>query len=184
MYLSFIRLDDRHYETLITRRDGVCYHVKGVGHMFAIPHDLAHLAVEEPLALERGFWGSVSDGAVFSTMTHVTGRRKPGAEALSQRLLDENRPHITEAEVLVGIFNGALEQGYGADSALLRARLREHSWTPPGRPARRLTDSEIADVCAAWKRMLELWQALPVGGTLEFEWSVESRRRGRSRVRA
>ena len=30
-------------------RDGVCYHVKGVGHMFDIPHDLAHLAVEEPL---------------------------------------------------------------------------------------------------------------------------------------
>ena len=41
------RLDERRYETLITRSNGVQYPVKGVGHMAAIPHDLAHFAIEQ-----------------------------------------------------------------------------------------------------------------------------------------
>lgn len=55
MDLLFTRLDERRYESVITRRDGVCFRVNGVGHMFAIPHDLAHLAIEDALRLRHGF---------------------------------------------------------------------------------------------------------------------------------
>ena len=90
MLLQLTRLDERRYETLITRSDGVQFRVKGVGHMRAIPHDLAHFAVERGLRLRRGFWGSVAAGAVFGSLTHVSGRRKPRAAARSQQLLKEN----------------------------------------------------------------------------------------------
>jgi hypothetical protein len=174
MHLTVIRLDERRYETVIQRSDGVCYHVKGVGHMFDIPHDMAHLAVEEPLRLPRGFWGSVAEGAVFSTMTYLRGRRRPGAAERSRQVLKDNHGHIGEVEYLVRIFNDSLQQGHGADSAVLRARLRDDQWTAPGHAPRRFTDEEIAAVCAEWRRMLKLWQALPVGGHLEFEWTLES----------
>jgi hypothetical protein len=177
MHLTVTRLDERRYETVIQRSDGVRYHVKGVGHMYDIPHDLAHLAVEQPLGLHRGFWGSVAEGAVFTTMTYLGGRRKPGAEAHSRAVLKANHGHISEAETLVAIFNTALEDGLDAHSPALRARLREQQWTAPGHAPRRLTDDEIAEVCAEWRRMLARWRALPVGGTLEFTWTADSPRR-------
>lgn len=159
--------------TRIRRADGVSYRVGGVGHMFAIPHDLAHLAIERALGLHRGFWGSVADGAVFPSMTYLSGRRRPHAAERSRAVLQANHGHLIEAEVLVRIFNDALEEGHGAGSAALRTRLRENSWTPPGESARRFTDDQVFAACAAWNRMLELWERLPVGGALEFTWPGE-----------
>lgn len=172
MQLTVTRLEDGKYETLIRRRDGVRYHVKGVGHMYDIPHDLVHLAVEGRLGLHRGFWGSVADGAVFTTMTYLGGRRKPHAAERSRQVLKANEGHIGEAEMLVAIFNTALEEGHRAGSPVLRARLREHQWTAPGHTPRVLADGEIEAVCATWERMLALWRALPVGESLEFVWDT------------
>jgi hypothetical protein len=74
MQLTVKRLTpEGHYETVDTRADGVSFHVKGVAHAFAIPHDLAHFVVERALKLDRGFWGSVADGAVFQSMTYIAG---------------------------------------------------------------------------------------------------------------
>ncbi|HYH79346.1 MAG TPA: hypothetical protein VEX86_06105 [Longimicrobium sp.] len=170
MLLQLTRLDERRYETLITRSDGVKYLVKGVGHMAAIPHDLAHFAVERGLDIRRGFWGSVADGAVFGSLTHVSGRRRPHAAERSKQVLKENKHQLTETEILVGLFNQALEEGLGPESPVLRARLRRYLWTPPGHRPRRFSDEESAAVCARWKEMLELWQNLPIGGTLELVW--------------
>jgi hypothetical protein len=173
MHLSLTRLSDRRYETVITRGDGVRFHVKGVGHMFAIPHDLAHLAVEQALGLHRGFWGCVASGAVFESMTHLGGRRWPHAAERSRQVLRGNHDHVIEAEFLVRVINDALEQGHGAGSAELRQRLGADRWTPPGQPPRPISDAEIAAACAAWNEMLEMWNALPVGGTLDFDWADE-----------
>ena len=181
MHLTFTRLDDNHYHTVITRRDGVSFHVRGVGSKFAIPHDLAHLAIEAPLQLHRGFWGSIADGAVFESMTHLHGRRKPHAAERSEDLLRANRHHIGEAERLVSIFNDALEGGHGPCSPLLRARLREFGLTSNGQP-RSFTDQEIAAVCDSWREMFSLWTQLPIGGRLELVWTTEtSGRRSRKR---
>lgn len=182
MRMRLTRLDERRYETVITRSDGVTYHVKGVGHMSAIPHDLAHFAIEQGLGIRQGFWGSVADGAVFGSLTHVGGRRKPRAAERSKQVLKANEGVLTETEILVGLFNQALEEGLGPESPELRERLRRYTWTPPGRTARQITDTEIAAACAGWRRMLELWQRLPVGGTLDLVWpEADHARGGRSR---
>jgi hypothetical protein len=132
VHLTVTRLDERRYETLIRRRDGVRLRVSGVGHMFAIPHDLAHLAIEGALGLRRGFWGSVAAGAVFESMSHLGGRRKPRAAARSNDLLKVNRGHLTEAEVLVRIFNDALEKGHGPSPRYSGGAWRSTSGLRPG----------------------------------------------------
>ncbi|HET7463415.1 MAG TPA: hypothetical protein VFJ82_19340 [Longimicrobium sp.] len=170
MHLSLTRLDERRYETVITRGDGVRFRVTGVGHMFAIPHDLAHLAVEQALGLRRGFWGCVAAGAVFESMTWLSGRRRPHAEEHSWQVLRDNRAELGESEIVVRIVNDALQEGHGPGSAELRERLRSR-WTQPGHPPRPITDAQVAAACAAWERMRELWNALPVGETLELDWA-------------
>ena len=179
MRLRLTRLDERRYETEITRADGVTYHVKGVGHMGAIPHDLAHFAVEQGLRIRGGFWGSVAQGAVFGSLTHVGGRRRPGATARSEEILRANKGELTETEILVGLFNQALEEGLGPESPELRERLRRYVWTAPGRKPRTFTDEEIAAACDGWRRMLESWLELPIGGTLELTWPELEGARGR-----
>lgn len=170
MLLQLTRLDERRYETLITRSDGVKYHVKGVGHMSALPHDLAHYAVERGLRIRDGFWGSVADGAVFGSLTHVSGRHKPRAAERSKQVLKQNRHQLTATEILVGLFDQAMGDGLGPESPELRTRLRRYIWTPPGHQPRRFSDEEIAAVCAGWGAMLEAWHNLPIGGTLELVW--------------
>jgi hypothetical protein len=140
---------------VITRSDNVTCRVKGVGHMSAIPHDLAHLAIEQALRIRRGFWGSVADGAVFGSMTHVSGRRKPRAAERSKEVLKANQDQLTETEILVGLFNQALEEGLGPESPVLRDRLRRYIWTPPGHQPRQFTDAEITAVWAGWMGKLE-----------------------------
>ncbi len=170
MQLQLTRLDARRYETLITRSDGVSFRVKGVGHMAAIPHDLAHFAVERGLGLHRGFWGSVAAGAVFASLEHVGGRRRPHAAERSRALLKENQGDLTETEILVGLFNQALEEGLAPDSPELRRRLKRYVWTAPGHAPRQFSDAEISAVCAAWHDMHARWTTLPIGGTMALAW--------------
>jgi hypothetical protein len=170
VHLRLTRLDERRYETFITRRDGVTYVVRGIGHMAAIPHDLAHYAVERGLGIHDGFWGSVADGAVFGSLAHVSGRRKPHAAERSAQVLKEHDGRLKETEVLVGLFNQALEEGLGAESPELRRRLGKYTWTAPGNRPRTFSDAEVAAACAGWRQMLEAWRRLPVGGVMELEW--------------
>lgn len=170
MKLTIVRLDeDGRYETTITRDDGVTFRVKGVAHAFAIPHDLAHFLVETALHLHQGFWGSIAAGAVFPSMTYVGGRRKPKAAERSKTTLKANARPISEAEVLVRIFNDTIEQGHGQTSPVLRGRLKER-WAPPGTQPREISPATIAELYVSYGEMLSKWRNLPVGGTLDVLW--------------
>jgi hypothetical protein len=169
MKLTVTRFDDGKYETVIMRDDGVSYCLKGVAHMFAIPHDVAHFVVEKTLHLDRGFWSCVADGAVFKTMRYLGGRRKPRAAERSEQLLKENAAQLNEAETLVRIFNDTIEQGHPASSRLLRERLQGRL-ARPGLKFRRFNDAEISEVYAAYADMLAKWKQLPTGGKIELRW--------------
>jgi hypothetical protein len=170
MKLTIARLDENgRYETTITRDDGVTFRVKGVAHAFAIPHDLAHFLVEKALHLHQGFWGSIADGAVFPSMIYVEGRRKPKATERSKTTLKTNARTITEAEVLVRIFNDTIEQGHDQTAPVLRGRLKER-WAPPGTKPREISPTTIAELYMSYSEMLSKWKNLPVGGTLDLLW--------------
>ena len=170
MKLTIKRLDrNGRYETMIKRDDGVSFHTNGVAHTFAIPHDLAHFLVEKALGLDQGFWASVADGAVFQSMSHAGGRRKPNAAKRSKAVLKANARALTEAEVLVRIFNDTIEQGHAEDSPLLQKRLRERL-KRPGLEFRVFSAAEISKIYTAYKDMLSKWRELPVGGRLDLRW--------------
>src|SRR5215831_1552924 len=162
MRLEVKRLDgDGRYESNITRDDGVSFGVQGVAHAFAIPHDLAHYVIEKTLRIEDGFWGSIASGAVFPTMTHLAGRRKPKASERSVALLKANARALVEAEVLVRIFNDTIEQGHRENSPALAGRLRERL-IGPGRKPRPISPSDMAEVYAAYKKLRQDWETLPI----------------------
>jgi hypothetical protein len=170
MKLTAKRLDrDGRYETLIARDDGVNFLVKGVGHNFAIPHDIAHLVVEKALRIRNGFWGSIADGAVFPSMIYTGGRRKPKAAERSKELLKANARQLNEAEVLVRIFNDTIEQGHQEGSAAIDCRLKERM-APPGQRPREISKTDISEVFAAYRTMLSKWKYLPVNGALDLHW--------------
>jgi hypothetical protein len=171
MKLTVTRLADRRYETRVTRDDGASFHLQGVAHMFAIPHDLAHLAIEQALGLRCGFWGSIANGAVFKTMRYTGGRQRPHAAERSRTLLKQNAAQLSEAEILVRLFNDAIEQGHAEDSPALRQRLMQR-WSPPGEPRRTFGPTEIAAVFTSWNEMRRQWERLPVGGTLDLAWNA------------
>jgi len=181
MDLVFHRIGQREYATIVTRCDGVRFLVGGVGLKFAIPHDLAHLAIESALCLDRGFWGTIAAGGVFGSMTYLSGRRKPHATARSYDILKANRGHVVEAEGLVAMFNSAFETGEGPTSLGLLKQLRDFAWTPPRSEPRVFDNSVICAAWRSWRQMQELWVQLPIGDQLQFVWSAEQRKGDRPR---
>jgi hypothetical protein len=170
MKLTVTRVDNEgRYKTVIARDDGVRFHIAGVGHNFAIPHDVAHFVGEKALRLTRGFWGSVADGAVFPTMIHIDGRRKPKAAERSKELLKDNARQLNEAEVLVRIFNDTIEQGHQESSQVLRRRLEERFVTT-GRQPREVSKSEISEIFAEYQELLSKWRDLPAGSSMDLFW--------------
>ena len=169
MQLTLTRLDLGKYETVVVRDDGVSYRLKGVAHMFTIPHDLAHFLVEKTLGLRHGFFGNIADGAVFKSMTYVEGRRKPKAAESSAALLKQNEALLNDAEALVRIFNDSIEQGHAENSGVLQQRLRERL-VRAGVEQRSFSAAEIAAVYAAYRDMLTKWREVPVGGEMQLHW--------------
>ena len=181
MLLVVTRLDERRYVSRITRHDGVSFLVKGTGHMFQLPHDLAHFAIESALQLSNGFWGSVAAGAVLPNMTHITGRRKPRAGERSTAVLKTNAAHLSEAEVLVRIFNAAFE--HKQSDGELRKLLADRRM-PPENSIHQISDEQIAAVRAAWFVVEGKWRNLRVGDELQLNWPEGDQRRQRGRSRS
>ena len=72
MQIVVTRVDAHRYSTIVERNE-VQLRVPGYGFMRALPDDLAHFVVEASLGLDRGFWGSVSDGRVVcSALAHLS----------------------------------------------------------------------------------------------------------------
>lgn len=173
MLITVTRLDgDGRYETRITRDDGVSYSLRGVGHNFELPHDLAHFVIERALQIDTGFWGSIADGAVFPTMRYEGGRRKPHANERSKAVMKANSRKLTAAEVLVSVFNDAIEQGHGEASPVLLARLREHCGQGQEVPA--AIRARISHVYSGYGELLALWNNTPVACTLSVQWKSKS----------
>ena len=76
MYLNAQKTADRP-SIIAVRDDGVSLRVRTPDRKFSPPHDLIHFVVEKGMHLERGFWGSVADGAKFASVDVIDGRQKP-----------------------------------------------------------------------------------------------------------
>jgi hypothetical protein len=164
MRVIFPRLPDgtENY-ALIHRDDGVTYRVRGNGQRCGpeLPHDLAHFVVERALGLADGFWGSVAAGAVFTSMTHVSGRRRPHASERSKTIKRSQRDKVGYAEVMVWLVEQITDDN---DAAIRRLAATALATIPPPHPE----PAQIRPAVAALRDAKARWAALRPGEELEL----------------
>ncbi len=173
--ITFTRSGPRGYATTV-RRDRATFELRGFDRPTELPHDLAHYAIERALGLRHGFWGCVSAGATFQSMTLVQGRRPPMSAERSREVVWRHCGELTEAEALVGLMLEIFLGDIGDDWDAIRRRLAWR-WTPPhgGAPIGPL---DAGRACQALSRARTRWRALPTGGTLTVTWRDPPERPG------
>ena len=72
MRLSFTRGDGRRHHITAVLDDKVVGYFAMADYGPALPHDIAHVAVESLFELPYGFWGLVAAGADFETLNRAS----------------------------------------------------------------------------------------------------------------
>jgi hypothetical protein len=166
MRVVFPRLaDGTEVHALVHRDDGVVFRVRGNGQRCGseLPHDVIHFVVEQALGIENGFWGSVAAGAVFSSMSHVSGRRRPHAAETSKAIKREHRGEIGYAELMVWLIEQIADQD---DDAIRRLTARVFATSPPPYPE----PAALRPAVDALRQTAERWRVLTAGEELELTW--------------
>lgn len=175
MRIVVTRLDEKRYGSVV-ERDGVSFRLNGPGFMKALPHDLAHYVVESALGLPHGFWGCIAEGAVPSGMTFISGRQKPKAKERASAVLKARKSELSEAEMLVAVFESGIAQGIAGNWPAMHASLKRLQ--APGRAnAHNVGPDDVANVCRTWSEVLSQWQALRPGESLSLDWPRKPARR-------
>jgi hypothetical protein len=158
--------DRRPVETLVERDDGVVFTMRGAGGGIDLPHDLVHAIVERHLGVGDGIWGCVADGAVWRSMTRLSGRQPPHAAERSDRVKRERSASVRSAESL----------------ADLVGRLATGAEVLPGEiPAAGVPPERLAAAAAELRDAQRRWAALAVGEVWVVEWGAASTRRAGNR---
>jgi hypothetical protein len=171
MELFFSKDSERTYSTTVKREDGVTLKIKGPDRPLRIPHDLAHFVVENELKLKFGFWGKVAAGVVFPGMEVLAGRRKPHAADRAKAVQAQAGQQGIQAEVLVDVMIKIAENNLPMKAA---QKLLKESWKPSKSARETFTAEEITMASRRLKEAESQWMALPVGGTMKFDWHSQS----------
>jgi hypothetical protein len=174
--VTFHREPGRAYHSIIGRPDGVVVRLKGGSYNPfdpPLPHDIAHLVVEDGLGLRHGLWGVIAEGGLFGQNAVLAGRQRPHAARRAREVVKAHHDDLNQAEMVVGAVCRMVHEGRESDRGLL-ARLTGR-WQP-GAEAARAIPAVAEDLREAARR----WDAVPVGGTLALEWAAPVRRRARA----
>ncbi len=161
MKVEIHRTSARH-EITIVRDDGVTLQLRPPDRKFSPPHDVIHFVVEETLVLQKGFWGTVANGAKFPSMTVIKGRQRPHADTRSKSLIKSNQPYLNEAEVLVGVFQDVLLKNPKVYREIIGSRIKACG--------REIEPDEIEAVWSALVTLRKRWEGLAVGDSIVLEW--------------
>jgi hypothetical protein len=147
------------YRSKLYRADGVVIALEGGswnrigGPVGRVPHDLAHLVVEQRLGLARGLWGVLAAGGLVQNAEFVV-RRPPHAQAGAQRIADSAGEELRRAEVLVRALADATLADARRDPDALRRAVGPR-WWHPGLTATAVDeiDAELRSAALAWDRL-------------------------------
>jgi hypothetical protein len=157
------------YRSRFVRADGLTIELDGGGYNKVgtgrVPHDLAHLLVEDTLGLDDGLWGVLARGGMFDHCTVLAGRRAPHAARRAQAVVDAAGPGLAYAELAVrAVSDVALAGDLGDLDALRRSSALFASVS---------VDVDAATLTSACLRLRDAaaeWDAIPPGGTLTASW--------------
>ena len=148
------------YHSVLHRSDGVTVRLEGGsynrigGEVARVPHDIAHLIVEDAFGLEAGLWGTLATGGIVQNATFVGGRKPPHAERRARAITDRAAESLRQAEILVrAVADAALE----GDLRAFRARVGERWWSPTGTPeALERACADLREAAARWEAVTEV----------------------------
>ena len=158
------------YHAVLQRADGVSVRLEGgsynrIGRDGArVPHDVAHLVVEDAFGLGAGLWGTLAAGGLVQNAAFAGGRRPPHAERRAWAITDRAGESLRQAEVLVRAVADAALDGATRDLAGLRARVGARWWSPSA------TVDALEGACTDLRRAAARWDALPEGSVLRLAW--------------
>lgn len=170
MRIDVERLPGTRYRSTLTRADGVQLTLEGGswnrigGRIPRVPHDLAHLVVEEELHVTRGLWGTLAAGGLVQNAAFSGGRLPPHATTKAWRITDAAKEDLQRAEVLVRAVADFALDGRLADIDAFRRSIGPRWWHDRidraglERAGRRLHEEAAA------------YAALPPDGTLTRSW--------------
>ncbi len=170
--IEFIKGETTRYRSLLHRPDGVVVEFDGGsynkvgGRPGRVPHDIAHLIVEDELRLTRGVWGVLVAGGLFPQAHAVSGRRRPHASERARTVTRAAGDRLTQAEFLTGaichVVRDDLDLHRRGDG--MKRAVGERWWTDTLTP-------DALDRCRARLRAAaKAWAALPPGGTFSGCW--------------
>lgn len=170
--VEFVKRETRRYSSRLHRSDGVevvfeggAYNAVG-GRPGEVPHDLAHLIVEDELALADGVWGVLAAGGMFRHARVVAGRQAPHATRGGRELIDAAGDRIMQAEILTRAVCDASAGTIAADPLEIRRAIGERWWSDA------LTAAALARSRERLREAAVRWAALAPGDGLVAEWRV------------
>src|SRR5688572_19111047 len=92
--VEFVKGQTPRYRSVLHRADGVVVEFEGGsynkvgGRHDAVPHDLAHLIVEDELGLAGGVWGVLAAGGLFRHAKVIAGRQAPHAAERGRAIVE------------------------------------------------------------------------------------------------
>ena len=172
--------ETRRYRSILHRADGVEVELDGGAYNRLgereLPHDIAHLIVEDELGLDRGVWGVLAAGGLFRGASVRAGRQKPHAARRGREIVAAATEQLNQAEMLVRVVCDAA----GAGNVDLRARTGERWWSET------VTEAAVTRALDRLGRAAEDWAAVrqPRSARCALSsWRGRRQRPGRGRVR-
>jgi len=157
----------RRYRSVLHRADGVEVELDGGAYnrlgTRELPHDIAHLIVEDELGLDRGVWGVLAAGGLFRGASVRAGRQKPHAARRGREVVDASVEQLNQAEMLTRAVCDLAGAGT-ADLRALRARTGERWWSETA------SEAALARAFGRLDAAAGAWARLEPGGMLRFAW--------------
>src|SRR5262245_21588200 len=164
MQAEFHRTDGRGgYAVLIRRDDGLTVRLPGYDRTPRVPHDLAHFIAEREFRLDKGVFGSIAAGAMFTNMAVVDGRARFDAKARSRAVRRAHTVELGLAELVAGVVHDGIERRERFEDVLVRLREAWGRVRPGPCPFHPETLRRALDILS---ELADRWQTLPEGERL------------------
>jgi hypothetical protein len=134
-----------------------------------VPHDLAHLIVEDEFGLTDGVWGVLAAGGMFGGARVVAGRRPPHATRRGRETVVASRERVMQAEVLTRAVCDACAGDLPADPVAIRRALGKRWWSEA------VTAAALERCRGRLHEAGARWAALEPGEALEVTWPHATR---------
>lgn len=159
MRVTFTKVGGRRYRVAIEREHGPRLEPRNApGYDEFMPHDIAHLVVEEQLGIRLGVFGQLAAGGA-GLFTPAPADRRGGDRRAARRFRAAGQADMRRSEAAVGRCVGEWQRRTGLIDG-----------GPIADVDIELSPSDVDRVVRRLEEVSRAWRALPPGESLSVEW--------------